>query len=98
MRDLLKRKIVRAILIIVVIGIIAVCADLLGLFEILDLKTVDYRTKICRGDKVAPYDIALILIDESSLGALNEIAGRWPWPRYIHAELIDFRRAVPRQL
>ena len=90
MRDLLKRKIVRAILIIVVIGIIAVCADLLGLFEILDLKTVDYRTKICRGDKVAPYDIALILIDESSLGALNEIAGRWPWPRYIHAELIDF--------
>lgn len=90
MRDLLKRKIVRATLIIVVIGILAIFVDLLGLFEILELKTVDYRTKICRGDKVAPYDIALILIDESSLGALNEIAGRWPWPRYIHAELIDF--------
>jgi adenylate cyclase len=90
MQSLLKRKYIRAILIIAVICIIAIFADLLGLFEILELKTVDYRTKIVRGDKVAPYDIALILIDDPSLAALNEVVGRWPWPRYIHAELIDF--------
>lgn len=77
-------------MIIAVITIIAIIADVSGLFEILELKTVDYRTKICRNNKVAPSDIVLILIDESSLNALNKVAGRWPWPRYIHAELIDF--------
>ena len=90
MQDLFKRKLTRAVLIIAVISVIAVFADLTGLFEIPELKTVDLRTKICRGNKALPSDIVLILIDESSLNALNKVTGRWPWPRYIHAELIDF--------
>ena len=87
---LLKRKLTRGILIIAVISVIVVFADLTGLFEIPELKTVDFRTRLSRDNKVLPSDIVLILIDESSLSALNKVAGRWPWPRYIHAELIDF--------
>jgi adenylate cyclase len=39
--------------------------------------------------RVPPDDIVLIAIDQKSLEDLNEIAGKWPWPRGIHAELLD---------
>ena len=94
MQYLLKRKLKRGILIIAVISVIAVFADLTGLFEIPELKTVDFRTRLLRGNKALPSDIVLLLIDESSLRALNKVAGRWPWPRYIHAEIIDFLSQV----
>ena len=90
MQHLLKGKLARGILIIAVISVIVVLADLTGLFEIPELKTVDLRTRLTRDNKALPSDIVLIMIDESSLHALNEVVGRWPWPRYIHAELIDF--------
>ena len=90
MQQILKRKLTRGILIIAAISVIAVLADLAGLFETPELKTVDLRTKLLRDNKVLPSDIVLLLIDEASVNALGEVAGRWPWPRYIHAELIDF--------
>ncbi len=90
MKNPLQRKLTRAIVIIVVVSAITVFSDLSGLFETPELKTVDLRTKLWRKDKLLPSEIVLVLIDESSLDAMNLIAGRWPWPRYIHAELIDF--------
>src|SRR5471032_279011 len=39
-------------------------------------------------------DVVVIDIDQKSLENLNEVAGSWPWPRAIHAELID---AIARQ-
>lgn len=85
-----KRKLTRGILIIAFIFVISILADLTGIFYIPELKTIDFRTKVIRKNKALPSDIALILIDESSLNVLNKVAGRWPWPRYIHAEFIDF--------
>ncbi|MDY7035413.1 MAG: adenylate/guanylate cyclase domain-containing protein [Thermodesulfobacteriota bacterium] len=86
----MRRKLTRAILIVAVLSVLSVSSNLAGLFEIPELKTVDFRTKLSRSNKLPPSDIVLILIDETSLNALNKIAGRWPWPRYVHAELIDF--------
>jgi adenylate cyclase len=34
-------------------------------------------------------DIVLIDIDEKSLASMEKTAGRWPWPRVVHAELIE---------
>jgi len=34
--------------------------------------------------------VAIVLIDETSLRVMNPIVGRWPWPREIHADLINF--------
>jgi len=33
--------------------------------------------------------IVLVDIDEKSLAAMEKEAGRWPWPRVVHAELIE---------
>ena len=34
-------------------------------------------------------DIVLVDIDEKSLAAMEPVAGRWPWPRVVHAELLE---------
>ncbi|MBB5192969.1 adenylate cyclase [Silvimonas terrae] len=39
-------------------------------------------------------DIVLVDIDQKSLTALADEAGSWPWPRAIHAEMLD---AIARQ-
>ena len=39
--------------------------------------------------KLAPDpDIVLVNIDEKSFGAMQDEAGRWPWPRVVYADLI----------
>ena len=35
-------------------------------------------------------DIVLVDIDEQSIRALAPYFGRWPWPRLVHAHLLDF--------
>src|SRR5574341_818435 len=34
-------------------------------------------------------DIVIIDIDEASLARMEKEAGRWPWPRSVHAELLE---------
>lgn len=53
------------------------------LFNLFELKTLDYRFRL---KPVNPRDeVAIIAIDEESLKRL----GRWPWPRNLHALLLD---------
>lgn len=56
----------------------------------LELKTVDARTRWLRKDLPAPADIILVLIDEASLKSMQTLFGRWPWPRRVFADIIDF--------
>jgi diguanylate cyclase (GGDEF)-like protein len=49
----------------------------------LDLVAYDFLLRRPAGP--APADVVLVAIDERSLDRL----GRWPWPREVHAELID---------
>jgi len=34
-------------------------------------------------------DIVIVDIDEKSLAVMEKEAGRWPWPRVVHATLVD---------
>ena len=66
--------------------------------EIAELKTYDWRlTQTARPD-TARKDIALVEIDEYSLRNLQPYAGRWPWPRVVHAMLIDYLARAPAKL
>ena len=85
-----KRRLKFILPVTVMISIASLIADYLEIFRMLERKTIDIRMKHARSDKQAPSDIVLVLIDESSLNALNSITGRWPWPRDIHADIIDF--------
>jgi len=50
----------------------------------------DWRMKHSRSNSHAPDEIVIVLIDDASLSAMDPIVGRWPWPRSVHADIIDF--------
>ena len=69
-----------------------------GLLQQLELKTYDARLRaVATGAGPAP-PIALVLIDDHSIRQLEPIVGRWPWPRMVHAVLVDFLARGPATL
>lgn len=69
-----------------------------GPYETFELKTYDWRLTTTARPETARQDIALIEIDEYSLQNLEGAAGRWPWPRVVHASLIDFLARGPAKI
>jgi len=59
-----------------------------GMFDGLELKAFDMRAR--HNPKQSSSDVAIILIDEASLRGMNPIVGRWPWPRSVHADVVEF--------
>ncbi len=77
--------------------LIGTCAAVLVLaltdleaFRTVELKTYDWRLSRTADPSTARKDISLVEIDEYSLRNLQQHAGRWPWPRVVHASLIDY--------
>ena len=63
----------------------------------IELKTYDWRMRQTADPSHARTDIAIIDIDESSIRSLAPFFGRWPWPRVVHAHLLNFlSRAKPK--
>ena len=78
-----------------VLGLAALSARLAGTtgqnpFEIVELKTYDWRMAYTARPETARSDIVLVAIDEASLRSLQPNAGRWPWPRVVHSFVIDY--------
>jgi adenylate cyclase len=68
---------------------LAVCLGILGFyilggFDGLEYKSVDLRFRL-RGPRTPHPDVTVVAVDEKSIAEL----GRWPWPRNVHARLID---------
>jgi adenylate cyclase len=61
-----------------------------GMLTTLENISYDWRMKTVRSEVAAPDEVAVILIDEASLRAMDPLVGRWPWPRSVQADVIDF--------
>lgn len=70
----------------------------LPLLRTLELKTYDLRMRIVTDPAEARQDIVLVDISEDSIRRLEPVVGRWPWPRLVHADLIDFLARGPARL
>jgi adenylate cyclase len=94
-----------------VVGVVASAAVLAGdatltrfssggvqLLQAIEAKTYDLRLSWTAHPETARKDIALVEIDESSLRNLQPNAGRWPWPRIVHAELLDYLARGPAKV
>ncbi len=65
----------------------------------LDNRLSDFFVKSQASSMVADQDIVIIDIDEPSLASMNNVAGRWPWPRAIHGELLEsIRKQSPKAI
>src|SRR3984893_1642862 len=62
----------------------------LPLFETLELKTYDLRARRTAAAVPVRDDVVLVDIDQASLRQLEPLVGRWPWPRLVHAQLVDW--------
>ena len=68
-----------------------------GFLQAVEMRTYDWRLVTTAQPSTARQDIVLIEIDEYSLRNLQPFAGRWPWPRVMHAGLLDYLgRAAPK--
>ena len=69
-----------------------------GLLQQLELRTYDARLRAVATGEGPPPAIAQVLIDDHSIRQLEPIVGRWPWPRMVHAVLVDFLARGPATL
>ena len=78
----------------VLIGLAAIVIVLgLGATGALDLPEMwlyDWRIRWSADPESVSKDIVLVEIDDGSLQVLEPLVGRWPWPRALHAMLVDY--------
>jgi adenylate cyclase len=75
----------------------ALLAGALGLLEFtrnIELQTYDLRVAATARPDAPARDIVLIQIDNESIRRMEPLIGRWPWPRLIHATVIDYLAAA----
>lgn len=61
-----------------------------GFFNKFEYLVYDQAVKWIRIPKASSDQIAIIMVDEASLAALNPMVGRWPWPRALFADFLEF--------
>jgi adenylate cyclase len=62
--------------------------------QTIELKAYDWRLARTARPAEARKDIVLVDIDEYSLRNLQPYVGRWPWPRHVHAAMVDYLAAA----
>jgi adenylate cyclase len=85
-----NKRLIPALKMAIVISIVVLALDFFGAFTRMEWIAYDERMKFFRLDKPLHKDIAVVLIDEASLQAMNPLVGRYPWPRSVYADLLDF--------
>jgi adenylate cyclase len=61
-----------------------------GLLDKAELTLYDWRVRLAADPASVNPDIVLVEINDLSISDLEKVAGRWPWPRVLQSNLIDF--------
>jgi adenylate cyclase len=75
----------------------ALLAGVLGLLDFthrIELQTYDLRVIATAIPAVPAKDVVLVWIDDESIRRMEPLVGRWPWPRLVHATVIDYLAAA----
>jgi adenylate cyclase len=86
----MTKKIVISLLIALLVFGITISLYIRGQFKKPEYFVYDLQAKHLRAEKILDGNIKVILVDEAALTSMSDIAGRWPWPRAIWADLLDF--------
>ena len=74
-------------------ALLAAALGLLGFIGTIELKTYDLRVAATARPSAPSEAITLVTIDDDSIKRMEPLIGRWPWPRLVHATLIDYLAA-----
>src|SRR3954470_3725864 len=72
-------------------------AKLGGLDEI-DLRLYDWSLRQLANPSAVNSDIVLVEINDASIRDYADAVGRWPWPRVLQSNLIDFLQRAPARV
>jgi adenylate cyclase len=86
----MTKKFAIALLISILVLALSIALARGRFFEKPEFFLYDIKAKLYRSDKIPPKDLKVILVDDASLKALENVAGRWPWPRAIWADVMEF--------
>jgi len=84
---------------LLVLALILMCLSLLNadhVVEQLEMKSYDLRSQIQlggRSNRPSP-DVVVLQFDDASLNTLSSDFGVWPWPRDVHANMIQFLNSI----
>jgi adenylate cyclase len=81
-----------------VTGLIGLALGRVPFIRGVEWKLYDLRMRQTVDPADAPRNIAIVTIDEDSIRDLEPLVGRWPWPRVLHARLIDYLARAPARL
>jgi adenylate cyclase len=94
--------VVRRVLVAAALGLAAsvlvLLTSVVPLVDTLEWKVYDQFVRWAADPSQASQDIVLVAIDEKSIRLLEPVVGRWPWPRLLHAQLIDFLARGPAKV
>ena len=79
-------------------ALLALLLSLAPFLETIELKTYDWRVRVVAQPDAPSDDIVMVHIDDDTIRRLEPLAGRWPWPRLFHSELIRFLARGPATL
>lgn len=85
----MRQKLSFASLLAIVACLVALDYLWLNFTQTIDLRLGDILLEQHAKTRKANSDIVIVDIDQKSLEDMNEVASKWPWPRSIHAELIE---------
>lgn len=81
-------------LIPVAAALLAAGLGMLSFFQNIELDTYDRRVAATARPTAPAGNLVLVWIDNDSLRRMEPLVGRWPWPRLVHATVIDYLSAA----
>ncbi|MBM3780505.1 MAG: adenylate/guanylate cyclase domain-containing protein [Acidobacteria bacterium] len=76
-------------------SLVAAGLSLTGFADTIELKTYDWRVRQTTADRLSPSSpVIVVAIDDESLRRMEPLVGRWPWPRLVHALVVDYLAAA----
>ncbi len=63
-----------------------------------ELATYDWRMRLTARPTEPSADIVIVAMNDDSIKRLEPVVGRWPWPRLVHASVIDFLARGPAKV
>jgi adenylate cyclase len=92
------RRLLAGLLIGVGSALIVLLLGWTGALDRLELQLYDWRLRQLADAKSDNPDIVLVEINDASIRDYSEAVGRWPWPRVLQSNLIDFLHRAPARV
>jgi adenylate cyclase len=77
---------------------LAFLLSLLPFVQGVEWRTYDLRLEATARPAAPADDIVLVAIDDDSIKRMEPVVGRWPWPRLVHATLLEYLARAPARV